>query len=131
MISKCLLGFALLLPVSSANAGCWVIGNLHGFGANEYNQYDFKKDGYTGRVFVVNIDKKAPSVTDSSMTYTVISPTSMVGAYATDLGLTLQTWQISTDKTKALMTINRTNSNDISQDAVSSFVGDVKAQCDH
>lgn len=130
MLRKCLLGSALFLTVSSAHAGCWVIGNLQGFGANEYNQYAFKKDGYTGKMFVVNIDKKSPSVTDSSMTYTVISPTSMVGTYATDLGLTIQTWQISTDKTKALMTINRTNSNDVSQDAVSSFVGDVKARCD-
>ena len=130
MPMKCLVGSVLLLTASSASAGCWVIGNLHGFGAYEYDQYNFKKDGYTGKVFVVNIDKNAPSVTDSSMTYSVISPTSMVGTYATDLGLTIQTWQISTDKTKAFMTLNRTNTNYVSQDAVSSFVGDVKAKCD-
>jgi hypothetical protein len=64
------------------------------------------------------------------MDYTLISPTSMIGTYQTDLGITIQTWQISTDGTKAFMTLNRTNSNNVMQDAVGSF-GDVKAKCDH
>ncbi|MEX3021812.1 hypothetical protein AB4K05_19705 [Kluyvera sp. STS39-E] len=131
MLNKCLLGILLGLVAASANAGCWVVGNLSGVGSQQYNQYDFKKDGFTGKVFVLNIDKKAPSVTDSIMTYTVVSPTAMIGTYNTDLGLTIQTWQISTDGTKAYMTINRTNSNNVSQDAVSAFVGDIKAKCDH
>jgi len=131
MLMKCLVSSVLLMAASSVNAGCWVIGNLHGYGAYEYDHYNFKEDGYAGKVFVVNIDKNSPSVTDSIMTYSFISPTSMVGTYATDLGLTIQTWQISTDKTKAFMTFNRTNTNNIVQDAVSSFVGDVKARCDH
>ncbi|MBZ7505940.1 hypothetical protein [Klebsiella michiganensis] len=131
MLMKCLVSSVLFIAAPSVNAGCWVIGNLHGAGAYEYDHYNFKGDGYSGKVFVVNIDKNSPSVTDSLMTYSVISPTSMVGTYVTDLGLTIQTWQISTDKTKAFMTLNRTNTNNIAQDAVSSFVGDVKAKCDH
>ena len=125
------LGCLLLLAASSDDAGCWVIENLRGSGAHEYDQYAIKNDGFAGKVFVVNIDKKSPSVTDSIMNYTVVSPTAMTGTYATDLGLTIQTWQISTDETKALMTLNRTNKNNVLQDAVASFIGDVKARCDH
>ena len=105
----------LFFTCASASAECWVVTNVQGTGAHQYNQY--------------TIDKKSPSVTDSLMTYTVISPTAMVGEYATELGLTLQTWQISTDRTKAFMTINRTNTNKIMQDAVAAFVGDVKGKC--
>ncbi|NTZ47936.1 hypothetical protein FCM30_19570, partial [Lelliottia aquatilis] len=85
---------------------------------------------FSGKVFVLNIDKNSPSVTDSIMTYTVLSPTSMLGTYNIGLGMTIQTWQISTDGTKAFMTLNRTNSSNASQDAVGSFVGDIKAKCD-
>ncbi|HFP9378027.1 TPA: hypothetical protein ACHOY0_001627 [Raoultella ornithinolytica] len=126
-----LLGCILFIAASSANAECWVVGNLSGVGSKQYNQYEFQKDGYSGKVFVLNFDKNSPSVTDSIMDYTLISPTSMIGTYHTDLGLTIQTWQISTDGTKAFMTLNRTNSNYVMQDAVGSFVGDVKARCDH
>lgn len=114
---------------ASASAECWVVTNVQGTGAYQYNQYTIKNDGFAGKEFAINIDKKSPSVTDSLMTYTVISPTAMVGEYATELGLTLQTWQISTDRTKAFMTINRTNTNNIMQDAVAAFVGDVKGKC--
>ena len=131
MLTKYLLCSIFLLTASSSYAECWVIDNLHGFGSYEYNQYAFKKDDYTKKVFVLNFDKKSPSVSDSLMNYSVITPTSMVGVYETDLGLTIQTWQISTDKTKALMTINRTNTHDLSQDAVSFFIGDVKAKCNN
>ncbi|MFP9227707.1 hypothetical protein [Pectobacterium cacticida] len=130
MLRLRLFGFILLLTTSYAHAGCWVIGNLHGFGAYEYDQYGFKKDGFSGKVLVINFDENSPSVTDSIMTYTVISPTSMVGAYSTDLGFTMETWQISTDSKKVFMTRSRTNAGFI-HDAVSSFVGDVKAKCDH
>lgn len=125
------LGCVLLLASSSASAGCWVIENLRGSGAYEYNQFAIKNDGFAEKVVVVNIDKKSPSVTDSIMNYTVLSPTAMSGTYATELGLTIQTWQISTDETKAMMTLNRTNKNNVLQDAVASFIGDVKARCDH
>lgn len=125
------LGCVLLLASSSASAGCWVIENLRGSGAYEYNQFAIKNDGFAEKVVVVNIDKKSPSVTDSIMNYTVLSPTAMTGTYATELGLTIQTWQISTDETKAMMTLNRTNKNNVLQDAVASFIGDVKARCDH
>lgn len=119
----------LFFTCASASAECWVVTNVQGTGAHQYNQYTIENDGFTGKVFAINIDKKSPSVTDSLMTYTVISPTAMVGEYATELGLTLQTWQISTDRTKAFMTINRTNTNKIMQDAVAAFVGDVKGKC--
>ena len=117
----------LFFTCASASAECWVVTNVQGTGAYQYNQYTIKNDGFAGKQFAINIDKKSPSVTDSLMTYTVISPTAMVGEYATELGLTLQTWQISTDRTKAFMTINRTNN--IMQDAVAAFVGDVKGKC--
>lgn len=130
MIKSCLLVIALTLAATSANAGCWVVGNLSGVGSKQFNQYEFKKDGYSGKVFVINFDKNSPSVTDSIMDYTLIGATSMIGTYHTDLGLTIQTWQISTDGTKAFMTINRTNTNSVMQDAVASFVGDVQAKCD-
>lgn len=119
----------LFLTCASASAECWVVTNVQGTGAYQYNQYTIKNDGFAGKEFAINIDKKSPSVTDSLMTYTVISPTAMVGEYATELGLTLQTWQISTDRTKAFMTINRTNTNNFMQDAVAAFVGDVKGKC--
>lgn len=119
----------LFFTCASASAECWVVTNVQGAGAHQYNQYTIENDGFTGKEFAINIDKKSPSVTDSLMTYTVISPTAMVGEYATELGLTLQTWQISTDRTKAFMTINRTNTNKIMQDAVAAFVGDVKGKC--
>ena len=119
----------LFFTCASASAECWVVTNVQGTGAYQYNQYTIKNDGFAGKEFAINIDKKSPSVTDSLMTYTVISPTAMVGEYATELGLTLQTWQISTDRTKAFMTINRTNTNNIMQDAVAAFVGDVKGKC--
>lgn len=119
----------LFFTCASASAECWVVTNVQGTGAYQYNQYTIKNDGFVGKEFAINIDKKSPSVTDSLMTYTVISPTAMVGEYATELGLTLQTWQISTDRTKAFMTINRTNTNNIMQDAVAAFVGDVKGKC--
>lgn len=119
----------LFFTCASASAECWVVTNVQGTGAHQYNQYTIESDGFTGKEFAINIDKKSPSVTDSLMTYTVISPTAMVGEYATELGLTLQTWQISTDRTKAFMTINRTNTNKIMQDAVAAFVGDVKGKC--
>lgn len=131
MIKTCCIGLALLLASVSAHAGCWVVENVKGSGAYQYDHYDTRKDGFTDKVFVVNIDKNSPSVSDSLMTYTVISPTAMVGTYATELGLTIQTWQISTDQTKAFVTLNRTNTNSVMQDAVASFVGDVKAKCDH
>ena len=119
----------LFFTCASASAECWVVTNVQGTGAYQYNQYTIKNDGFAGKEFAINIDKKSPSVTDSLMTYTVISPTAMVGEYATELGLTLQTWQISTDRTKAFMTINRTNTNNIMQDTVAAFVGDVKGKC--
>lgn len=119
----------LFFTCASASAECWVVTNVQGTGAYQYNQYTIKNDGFAGKEFAINIDKKSPSVTDSLMTYTVISPTAMVGEYATELGVTLQTWQISTDRTKAFMTINRTNTNNIMQDAVAAFVGDVKGKC--
>ena len=119
----------LFFTCASASAECWVVTNVQGTGAYQYNQYTIENDGFAGKEFAINIDKKSPSVTDSLMTYTVISPTAMVGEYATELGLTLQTWQISTDRTKAFMTINRTNTNKIMQDAVAAFVGDVKGKC--
>ncbi|MEN3754382.1 hypothetical protein [Mangrovibacter phragmitis] len=131
MIIKWVIGAMMVLTSEIANAGCWVVTNLHGYGFYEYNTYDFTKDGFSGKEFVVNFDKKSPSVTDSLMTYTVLSPTSMVGTYVTNLGLTIQTWQLSTDGTKAFMTINRTNSDKILQDGVSAFVGDIKATCEH
>ncbi len=130
MIKKCLFGAMLTLAATSADAGCWVVSNLTGVGSQQYNQFQFKKDGFSGKVFVLNIDKNSPSVTDSIMTYTVLSPTSMLGTYNIGLGMTIQTWQISTDGTKAFMTLNRTNSSNASQDAVGSFVGDIKAKCD-
>jgi|GEM_PF-1849858 len=130
MIMKCFFPCAVLFfTCASASAECWVVTNVQGTGAYQYNQYTIKNDGFAGKEFAINIDKKSPSVTDSLMTYTVISPTAMVGEYATELGLTLQTWQISTDRTKAFMTINRTNTNNIMQDAVAAFVGDVKGKC--
>lgn len=119
----------LFFTCASASAECWVVTNVQGTGAYQYNQYTIVNDGFAGKEFAINIDKKSPSVSDSLMTYTVISPTAMVGEYATELGLTLQTWQISTDRTKAFMTINRTNTNNIMQDAVAAFVGDVKGKC--
>lgn len=131
MTKRCLLGAMFFFAAASANAGCWVVGNLSGVGSKQFNQFEFQKDGYSGKVFVLNFDKKSPSVTDSIMDYTLIGPTSMIGTYQSDLGITIQTWQISTDGTKAFMTLNRTNSNNVMQDAVGSFVGDVKAKCDH
>ena len=129
MMKKIFPCAVLLFTCASANAECWVVTNVQGTGAYQYNQYTIKNDGFAGKEFAINIDKKSPSVTDSLMTYTVISPTAMVGEYATESGLTLQTWQISTDRTKAFMTINRTNTNNIMQDGVASFVGDVKGKC--
>lgn len=130
MIKTYGIGSVLLLASVSAHAGCWVVENVKGSSASQFNQYDIRKDGFADKVFVVNIDKNSPSVSDSLMTYTVMSPTAMVGTYATELGLTIQTWQISTDQTKAFVTLNRTNTNSVMQDAVASFVGDVKAKCD-
>ncbi|MNZ42637.1 hypothetical protein D3C78_602150 [compost metagenome] len=75
MIKKCLFGAVLTLAATSADAGCWVVSNLTGVGSQQYNQFQFKKDGFSGKVFVLNIDKNSPSVTDSIMTYTVLSPT--------------------------------------------------------
>ncbi|WP_039058136.1 hypothetical protein [Enterobacter sp. Bisph1] len=129
MLKNFVFGAALIFVTTTVNAGCWIVENLSGTGSSQYNQYEFKKDGYAGKTFVINIDKHSPSVTDSIMTYTVISPTSMVGTYATDLGLTIQTWQVSTDGTKAFMTINRSNSSNVLQDAVGAFVGDIKGKC--
>lgn len=68
------LGCVLLLASSSASAGCWVIENLRGSGAYEYNQFAIKNDGFAEKVVVVNIDKKSLSVTDSIMNYTVLRP---------------------------------------------------------
>lgn len=131
MKKTCLLGAMLFFAATSANAECWVVGNLSGVGSKQFNKYEFQKDGYSSKVFVLNFNKDSPSATDSIMDYTLISPTAMIGTYRTDLGLTIQTWQISTDGTKAFMTLNRTNTNNVMQDAVGSFVGDVKAKCDH
>lgn len=130
MIKASSLVAVLTLATASANAGCWVVGNVSGVGSQQYNEYKFKQDGFSGKVFVLNFDEESPYVTDSLMTYTVLSPTSMIGIYDIGLGKTIQTWQISTDGTKAFMTLSRTNSNKVSQDSVGSFVGDVKAKCD-
>lgn len=130
MTKMCLFVPMLFFAATSANAECWVVENLSGVGSKQFNQYEFQKDGYSGKVFVLNFDRKSPSVTDSIMDYTLIGPTSMVGTYHTDLGVTIQTWQISTDGKKAFMTINRTNTNSAMQDAVASFVGDVQRKCE-
>lgn len=68
MTKKCLLGAMLFFAATLANAECWVVGNLSGVGSKQYDQYEFQKDGYAGKVFVLNFDKDTPSVQTVSWT---------------------------------------------------------------
>ena len=121
--------FIFLLVLSfQVSASCWVVNNLNGSSAYQYNNYSNTPDGFKDRTFVVNINKDKPSFTDSLEKYTVIDDKTMVGIYSTDLGTTIDVIQISGDNKRLLMTRNRTNST--MKDMVASYVGDIVRQCD-
>ncbi|HFK5019789.1 hypothetical protein [Escherichia coli] len=93
-----------ILLTTSANSECWIVTNLHGYGAMNGGRYGFTKDSTEDSVFHVTINGDKSSVYESvsgvypEMKYTALSSNTMVGEYQSGGGITVETWSITTDK---------------------------------
>ncbi|MFM5040003.1 hypothetical protein [Aeromonas caviae] len=129
--------FGALLGMYSAHviADCWVVTNLHGYGAMAADNWMFSQDNITNGVFQISNDGKNSSVVivgkslqGTDLQYVPVNETTSVGVYS-DLELTtVETWSITNDK-KVLYT-KVINSLDNSWSASRSMIGDVVGYCD-
>ncbi|HAW3776451.1 TPA: hypothetical protein JLU42_000735 [Escherichia coli] len=123
-----------ILLTTSANSECWIVTNLHGYGAMNGDRYEFTKDSTADSVFHVTINGDKSSVYESvsgvypEMKYTALSSNTMVGEYQSGGGITVETWSITTDK-KALYSkvMNIPGMQQLT--STKSFVGDVVGTC--
>lgn len=54
-----------ILLTTSANSECWIVTNLHGYGAMNGDRYEFTKDSTEDSVFHVKINGDKSSVYES------------------------------------------------------------------
>lgn len=128
------IGVLLGMYSAHAIADCWVVTNLHGYGAMAADNWIFSQDKITNGVFQISNDGKNSSVVivgkslqGTDLQYVPVNETTLVGVYS-DLELTtVETWSITNDK-KALYT-KVINSLDNSWSASRSMIGDVVGYC--
>ncbi|HAO0627802.1 TPA: hypothetical protein IG162_003048 [Escherichia coli] len=102
-----------ILLTTSANSECWIVTNLHGYGA---------MNGDKSSVY------ESVSGVYPEMKYTALSSNTMVGEYQSGGGITVETWSITTNK-KALYSkvMNIPGMQQLT--STKSFVGDVVGTC--
>lgn len=129
-----LFGVLLGVYVTPATADCWVVTNLHGYGAMAADHWVFAKDKITNGVFQVSNDGKSSNVVavgqslqGTGIQYFPVNETSLVGVYSDSDLTTVETWSITNDK-KVLYT-KVINSLDNSWSASRSMIGDVVGHC--
>lgn len=132
-LSSFLLSALMVIPLSS-KADCWLVANLHGYGALSGDNYSFGKDAVTDGVFKVYISNGKAGIYNVSqnyapdMRYTAVSDNSIVGVYQAGGGITIETWSITTDK-KAIYSKVMNTPGIQRLTSTKSFVGDVVGNC--
>ena len=123
-----------ILLTASANSECWIVTNLHGYGAMNGDRYGFTKDSTEDSVFHVTINGDKSSVYESvsgvypEMKYTALSSNTMVGEYQSGGGITVETWSFTTDKNALYSKVmNIPGMQQLT--STKSFVGDVVGTC--
>ncbi|EIX9440360.1 hypothetical protein HA502_13965 [Klebsiella pneumoniae] len=133
-ITYILLPLLSILPLQ-ANAGCWIVSNLHGKSSFSGDAYDFVDDGVSGAVFKLTIDNTLVTVTDldgkavSDIKYVALSDNTAVGRYDAGGGITVETWSVTTDK-KVLYSKVMNIPGFQTLTSTKAFVGDVAGSCD-
>lgn len=133
ILGRFLLSTLMIIPLSS-KADCWLVANLHGYGAMSGDDYSYGKDGVTNGVFKVSITNGNAGIYNVSqnyapdMRYTAVSDNSIVGVYQAGGGITIETWSITTDK-KVMYSKVMNIPGMQKLTSTKSFVGDVVGNC--
>lgn len=133
MIRKCIIASLFFISAPSLSQ-CWIVENLHGYGAMSGDKYNYGKDKTTSGNFQITIDGDKASVYEADsgylhdMKYIPVTSTTMVGIYKSGGGATVETWSITTDN-KALYSkvMNTPGMQQVT--STKSFVGDVVGSC--
>lgn len=127
-----ILGIALMSPLA-ASAQCWVVSNLHGYGAMELDKYEFSTDRITNGVFQIAIDgdkanlfNVGSSLVGSGLMYIPLADNTMTGIYKDLEKTTIETWSITQDN--KVMYTKVINSSTIGS-STKAFVGDIVGTC--
>jgi hypothetical protein len=119
--------FAVVVPCT-AQATCWLVGNLTGQSYKAASEYQAVADGLTGKVFSVTINGNRGSLVPangmvcSPVTQTLLSCAARDGQTAST-----ELWFIDSSAQKAVFTKVRTGSGPF--DGASVFIGDPLGQC--
>jgi hypothetical protein len=123
-----LVATALATGVTApALAACWVISDLQGYSARAADNYAITKDGFSGKVFQVEIGLQGGSVSSSALACKPTSSHSLLCADLTTDKAEIENWIVDPGQGKVFHT--KAISGYGGFDGANLFVGKIKELC--
>ncbi|PKH04775.1 hypothetical protein [Moritella sp. Urea-trap-13] len=113
----------------SAQASCYVVGDLKGFSTRQIEGFEIEKDGISSQKFIVEFNGQESSVSPNNMNCFQTGSSTLICADVGSSGeSTIETWAVYPDKNKAVYTKSINGFGGFN--GANMFVGNIKGRCD-